>query len=105
MGVASFRWPVGIKKKSGARVASQNILREWKKRKALTTPEIGEASAFSFNRALSLSDQGSNLDFLESKSSVLPVTPSDNFPVSYALVGTANVLLEKFEASLLIKIF
>jgi hypothetical protein len=25
-----------------------------------------------------LSDQGSNLDFLESKSSVLPVTPSDN---------------------------
>jgi hypothetical protein len=25
--------------------------------------------------------------------------------VSYALVGTANVLLEKFEASLLIKIF
>ena len=33
-------------------------------------------------RAVSLlSDQGSNLDFLESKSSVLPVTPSDNFPL------------------------
>lgn len=26
-----------------------------------------------------LSDQGSNLDFPESKSGVLPVTPSDNF--------------------------
>jgi hypothetical protein len=49
-------------------------------------------------RAVSLSDQGSNLDFLESKSSVLPVTPSDNFPAGYVPFGTANVLLEKFGA-------
>jgi hypothetical protein len=47
---------------------------------------------------LSLSDQGSNLDFLESKSSVLPVTPSDNFPVGYVPFGSANVLPEKFGA-------
>ena len=72
---------------------------KWKKRKALTTPEIGEASALRFSRALSLSDQGSNLDFLESKSSVLPVTPSDSFPVGGVPFGIANVLLEKFEAS------
>jgi hypothetical protein len=50
-------------------------------------------------RAVSLSDQGSNLDFLESKSSVLPVTPSDNFPVGYVPFGSANVRLEKFSAS------
>jgi hypothetical protein len=30
------------------------------------------------NRDFLLPDQGSNLDFLESKSSVLPVTPSGN---------------------------
>ncbi len=52
-----------------------------------------------------MSDQGSNLDFLESKSSVLPVTPSDNFPVGYVPFGTANVLPEKFEARFYRKIF
>jgi hypothetical protein len=56
-------------------------------------------------RALSLSDQGSNLDFLESKSSVLPVTPSDSFPAGYVPFGTANVLPEKFEARVEAKIF
>jgi hypothetical protein len=50
-------------------------------------------------RAVSLSDQGSNLDFLESKSSVLPVTPSDNFPAGYVPFGSANVRLEIFSAS------
>jgi hypothetical protein len=29
-----------------------------------------------------LSDQGSNLDFPESKSGVLPVTPSDKVPIA-----------------------
>ena len=88
-----------------ARVRPASKRARLKKRKALATPDIGEVSAFAFTRALSLSDQGSNLDFLESKSSVLPVTPSDSFPVSYVLFGSANVLPEKFEASFSGKIF
>jgi hypothetical protein len=39
-----------------------------------------------------LSDQGSNLDFPESKSGVLPITPSDkNNPGFTPLFGLANV--------------
>lgn len=38
---------------------------------------------------LSLSDQGSNLDFPESKSGVLPVTPSDKT----AKKGTGTLIL------------
>jgi hypothetical protein len=45
---------------------------------------------------LLLSDQGSNLDFPESKSGVLPVTPSDNhtktpFSLRKPHFGIANV--------------
>ena len=56
-------------------------------------------------RAVSLSDQGSNLDFLESKSSVLPVTPSDRFPAGGVPFGAAKVQLEPYEASGGVKIF
>ena len=56
-------------------------------------------------RVVLLSDQGSNLDFLESKSSVLPVTPSDNFPVGDLSFGSANVRLKIFEARIWRKIF
>jgi hypothetical protein len=45
-----------------------------------------------------LSDQGSNLDFLESKSSVLPVTPSDSFSASDVLFEAAKVQKERYEA-------
>jgi hypothetical protein len=43
-----------------------------------------------------LSDQGSNLDFPESKSGVLPVTPSDSLPEilpGTLFFGLANVEL------------
>jgi hypothetical protein len=43
-----------------------------------------------------LSDQGSNLDFPESKSGVLPVTPSDNFPAKLkSELETPNLGLQR----------
>jgi hypothetical protein len=72
---------------------------ENKKAKGANSSEEESAPFASFSR---LSDQGSNLDFLESKSSVLPVTPSDNFPsVTVASVpfGCANVLGLFFKAN------
>ena len=52
-----------------------------------------------------MSDQGSNLDFLESKSSVLPVTPSDRFPAGGVPFGAAKVAKEQYEARGAAKIF
>jgi len=55
-------------------------------------------SHFALGRRL-LSDQGSNLDFLESKSSVLPVTPSDSVPGGWCAVqgckGTKRMIRGK----------
>jgi hypothetical protein len=44
---------------------------------------------------LKLSDQGSNLDFLESKSSVLPVTPSDKVTDAQNKLKTLNLGLQR----------
>ena len=70
--------------------------------KAKGADSSGEEESAPFALLSQLSDQGSNLDFLESKSSVLPVTPSDNIQAATGVgvpFGSANVPRERFKAN------